>query len=723
METGSNTGLRRLCVVVVSTLLFFSASVAAQSNPKSPKSRPPAKNGSPGASAATLDELAKKAGVARASGNAPEALRLYQQVLKSRPNWTEGWWYVGMIHYDSDEFATAIPALEKVVKLEPRIGSGWAFLGLCKFRVQQYTEALRDLEQAHHLGFGDAATARVGNYHRGLLLNLNGNSDEATSVLAAQFSQEKASAQVAIAMGLALLRMPILPDQLDVTKKELVFNAGQASVELSHKRFADALRQLQAIEKEHPDVTFVHYNAAKALAALSRWEEATAEAENELKLNPKSTDSYVLLSIIYLKQNQTDLALKAAKQAEVLDPKNAQVHHALAECFAAKGDKAEAETEFALAQSLGWKEEASSVSVGATTASNSPPEATSTENDFELLQQKALGAQQEGDQAATVDAYREALKVRPDWAEGILYLATYYYTTEQYGEALKLSHQLTSIQPNVGASWALLGLCEFQAGDYENAYVHLKRGQDLGFPAGGGGAISEANYHIGILLNWKGDFGAAHDLLAQEAKAGPRAADSKYALGINLLRLRALPSQVEERDKPMVITASGIAMDLTRSDYGPATAKFDELLKKYPGRGYIHNAYGWTLMSISRYDAAIEQYREEIRISSGSPEAYLGLATAALKTHKYDEARDAAKKAVELSPSSAMAHGQYGRALVELSDLNQGIAELERAVQLAIQIPELHFALSRAYAKANRPKDAERERQIFLRLNNQTKKD
>jgi hypothetical protein len=56
---------------------------------------------------------------------------------------------------------------------------------------------------------------------------------------------------------------------------------------------------------------------------------------------------------------------------------------------------------------------------------------------------------------------------------------------------------------------------------------------------------------------------------------------------------------------------------------------------------------------------------------------------------------------------------------MELSDLKGGIAELEKAVQLAVAIPELHFSLSRAYAKANRPKDAERERQIFLRLNQQ----
>jgi tetratricopeptide (TPR) repeat protein len=221
---------------------------------------------------------------------------------------------------------------------------------------------------------------------------------------------------------------------------------------------------------------------------------------------------------------------------------------------------------------------------------------------------------------------------------------------------------------------------------------------------------------MGILLNWKGDFGGAHDVLAREAKGGPSAEDSKFALGINLLRLRLLPSQVAAADRPLVQAASEIAMDLSGSEYGPATAKFDELLKKYPGRPYIHDAYAWTLMSISKYDAAVEQYREEIRLSPKSADAYLGVATAALKIHEYEDARDAAKKAIELAPESAMAHGQYGRALVELGDVNTGTVELERAVQLAVAIPELHFSLSRAYAKAKRPKDAERERQIFLRL-------
>jgi tetratricopeptide (TPR) repeat protein len=713
METGINLGVRQSWLVVVSALLLSSPILIAQTSANIKNH--PRTHATGTTDSAALDQMVHQADAARASGNPAEALRLYEKVLRSRPDWAEGWWYVGTIHYDANEFTQAIPALQKLLKLEPKLGPGWAFLGLCEYGTEKYAEALEHLGRANEFGFGDAATARVANYHRALLLNLNGRFGESTAVLSQQFGQEKISPQVAVAMGLALLEMPILPTQLDVTKKELVFSAGQASAEMSHGRYAEALALLKSIEKEHPDIPNVHYSAAKASAGLSQWEDAASQLQSELQINGKNVEAHLLLATVNLKLGKLDEALTAAKQATTIAPNDPEVHHVLSQCYTARGDDQQGAAELELAKSLGWNER-SQAKEASIPASTTAPASTVESGEFEEWQKKASVAQQGGDTAAAIEAYREGLKLKPDWPEGLLNLATFSYSNQQFDEALSLSRRLSKIQPNVGATWALLGLCEFQLSDYEDAYVYLKRGQDIGFPPGTGGFVSEAYYHIGILLNWKGDFGSAHDLLVREAKEGTRAEDSKFALGINLLRLRLLPSQVAEPDRPMVQTASEIALDLTRSDYGAATTKFDELLRKYPGRAYIHDAYAWTLMSISRYDAAGEQYRQEIRLAPNSADAFLGVANAALKTHKYAEARDAAKKAIELSPDSAMAHAQYGRALVELSELNAGTAELEKAVQLGVAIPELHFSLSRAYAKGNRPADAERERQIFLRL-------
>jgi Flp pilus assembly protein TadD len=54
--------------------------------------------------------------------------------------------------------------------------------------------------------------------------------------------------------------------------------------------------------------------------------------------------------------------------------------------------------------------------------------------------------------------------------------------------------------------------------------------------------------------------------------------------------------------------------------------------------------------------------------------------------------------------------------LVELGEVERGTLELEEAVRLAPEVPELHFALARAYAKAGRAEDAARERATFAEL-------
>jgi len=194
MESGDKIKLCRfLAAVLGASILCIPPAFAQGTSARRSKIPPKA--------TASLDELARKAEAARTSGRHQEALNLYEQVLRSRPGWIGGWWYVGMIHYDADQYGEAIPALKKVVTLDPKSGPGWAFLGLCEFSVAKYSDALIHLNKASTLGFGDAETARVGNYHRALLLNLNGKFREASEVLSSQFSQEKLTPQIAIARG------------------------------------------------------------------------------------------------------------------------------------------------------------------------------------------------------------------------------------------------------------------------------------------------------------------------------------------------------------------------------------------------------------------------------------------------------------------------------------------------------------------------------------------
>src|SRR3954469_15947626 len=79
----------------------------------------------------TFDELARRA-EDLVDSKPTEAAELYRKALALRPDWAEGWLYLGASLYATDRFAEATDAFRKGTRLAPTKGTAWAFLGLCE---------------------------------------------------------------------------------------------------------------------------------------------------------------------------------------------------------------------------------------------------------------------------------------------------------------------------------------------------------------------------------------------------------------------------------------------------------------------------------------------------------------------------------------------------------------------------------------------------------------
>ncbi len=289
------------------------------------------------------------------------------------------------------------------------------------------------------------------------------------------------------------------------------------------------------------------------------------------------------------------------------------------------------------------------------------------------------------------------------------------YSAQRYPEALASLKSWVEQNPGDGTAWAVMGLSEFALKDYSNARIHLQRGINLGLK-GSAEALQLASDRLALLLIRDHQFDAATSLLRPLAGHPPMAAQIQLALGLALLRIPSLPDDLDAPHRDLAQSAGAIVELLFASRYSEAFPAFDKLIAEHPSTPWLHYAYGNALDSLSRYDDAKAQMHAEMKLSPRSALPWISIAAISLRQHLSKDALKAAETAVDLAPTSAEAHYQLGRALLENGDAAKAIAELGKANTIKPDTPEIHFVLARAYSKAGDREKAAAERTAFTRL-------
>ena len=717
---GQHTGLSSARVFLAMILVSWAAvAVFGQSSSASPDN----------ARTADFEAVARSATNAREAGHADEAIHEYRRAVASNPGWEEGWWYLGTLLYDADSYSEAIPAFQKLVELVPSAGPTWNFLGLCEFETRDYGKALEHLQKGLTLGDADDPdTARVAKYHLALLFIRSGESDKAATLLASTLGESEAAPQIKTALALAMLHVPLLPKEIDPSHDALVYAAGETAAAMAQNNSAKALTAFPSLLKDYPGTPYLHYAYGKALASAGRDEEALRQQSEEEGVSPKSALPWIEISQLELRLRHPQQAVHAAEEAVQRAPDSPDSRRTLGHILQALGRKEQAAEELALAEKLSPEKSRPEERIALLYSNHTEarprenvqaamhPAIDSGSSSFEELSSRAAAAQAAGDADQAIQNYQQALQLRPEWDDGRWNLAMLHYSAGHYPEAISELRIWVERQPNFGTAWAVMGLCEFEIKDYKNAFIHLQRGEQLGF-GGSPEAAGLARYHLAMLQNQNGQFESAMETLLPGTFSGTVAKPIAIALGMALLRMPLLPGQLDPSEISLVQSAGEIAALLQNSKYDQAYPKFQVLLKEYPAVPFLHYAYGTALAALSQFDQAEVQLRAELQISPRSELPYVSLASVALKRYRPTEALPSAQRAVQLAPDSAESHYVLGRAYLELGRDEQAVHELESASKRAPGMPEVHFNLAKAYAKAKLPEKAEQERAIFTRLN------
>ena len=628
------------------------------------------------------DQLRKLALEEGEAGKTDDAIRDYRRALELQPEWKEGWWNLGMLQYSSRRFSDAISTFQRVTAFAPKLGMAWSLLGLSEYETGNYEDAVAHLQKAQELGISeDEEIARVSAYHLGLLSIRESRFERASELLLANFGAGAIPPQAKTALGLATLRVPLLPQQLDPSREALVQAAGEAAA-----AGTDAAERFSALLKDHREIPYLHYAYGLALAQAGKTKDALDQVMAETKISPGSAIPWIEASRLQILQGKAADSIAAAQHAIRLSPSNPDAHRALAKAFDASGKSQRASKErqsFADLPSSEIVPEERIVSLYANGESN--PDASQQSNQ---------------------DRWNQALHE---------YVVADYAAAETDFKAWLVNN------PDNGNGWALLGLCEFELKDTESALLHLDRSSKLGLSASTE-RMDEARYVYGILLVHAGRFEEAESVLATVHRAnGPLLQKSEIPLGLALLRRAELPDNVSAQDSELIAAAGRIAALLELSKYDEAFPKFRQLLEQYPHTPFLHYAYGTALIALSEFDEAATQMQAERAISLRSELPCLRLASIALRQHDADIAIQHAQCALEMVHGSVDGHYLLGRAYLESGDVTSAVRELEAASELSPASPEIHFNLAKAYAKAKMPEKAQREREAFSRINDAQK--
>jgi tetratricopeptide (TPR) repeat protein len=333
---------------------------------------------------------------------------------------------------------------------------------------------------------------------------------------------------------------------------------------------------------------------------------------------------------------------------------------------------------------------------------------------FDEVAKRAAAARDKDALDEAIRWYQEGARQRPNWDEGLWYLATLLYDKDRFGEARDAFRRFLVVKPEAGPAWALRGMCEFRLKEYDGALRSLQKGTDLGY--GTNTAVQRAAwFHLAMLLVRVGQFERAVGPLTFLARSEPESERLFEVAGLMLLRRAKLPADITAGEREVVALAGQAAFAHLARDGQKAAERFRQLVERFPKTPNVHYAYGIFLLG-GDSNAALAEFRRELEIQPGSVFARLDLAFELIRRGDFQEALAPSEEAVRLAPGLFASHNALGRALTETGALDRGILELETAARLAPESPEMHFALARAYTKAGRKDDAARARATFAEL-------
>ena len=299
----------------------------------------------------SFKQLSEQAVEASEENRLSEAATLYRKALALRPRWAEGWWSLGTLQYDQNQYMQAAASFQKLIVLHPENGTAHAMLGLCQVELNQDDLALKNLSLSRSLGVqNDPRLQHVVLFQTSRVQLRKRQFGDSLSTLALLIQDGVRSQEVVNALGMAALRIEPRNAPADGTPgRDVVDRVGRAQMATILKDFGTAKQIFTLVSTEYPAYPELHFAFGRSLLDAHESDEGVAEFHKELEKNPKHVGALLEIAAVRYRVDSAD-GINYAEQAVKISPQLPFAHYLLGLLYLDTDRTAEAVPELEIAR-------------------------------------------------------------------------------------------------------------------------------------------------------------------------------------------------------------------------------------------------------------------------------------------------------------------------------------------------------------------------------------
>ena len=239
--------------------------------------------------------------------------------------------------------------------------------------------------------------------------------------------------------------------------------------------------------------------------------------------------------------------------------------------------------------------------------------------------------------------------------------AIQHHQVGQLEQAKRKYQEILDTNPQHADSSHLLGLVEYQYGNYVKAIEHIQQAV----------LISPEQpvflNNLGNVLKEMGELDRSVQAYQQALEVAPEDAEIHNNLGVTLKEMGELDRSVQA---------------------------YQQALEINPQYAEAHNNLGNVLKEMDRLDESLHAYQQALKINPQFVEGYYNIGVFFQEQRKVKESAQAYQKAIQIQPDYVEAHINLGVVLREQVRLKESIQAHQKAIQIQPDYEEAHINLA-----------------------------